>query len=190
MFEGQLNYLLDFTRNKAYDKEGIKTGFAILPKNRDNKKLQHIYDKIHYPEHSLGWESYLELENKYAFNNFNGPNSRKNIKFSVTVGANVSIQEIIDKVGHHLFMDKRIFIRWRGIQVLDTDSTQYLLGLNTNAFSEQVVQDLATRVFDKIKKELLKDAQVKEDVRFCITSGNPGGMPWSAWKEGGIRGTT
>ena len=67
------------------------------------------------------------------------------------------------------------------------DSTQHLLGLNTNAFSKQVVHDVATRVFDKIEKEMSKDTQVTEELRFCITLGNPGGMPWPALKEGDIR---
>ena len=106
-FEDNFMHFISFTRDKAYEDEG-GSGLTILPRDLTNKKAKHIYLKEHFPEHSMGWESYFELENKYAFNNWSSFVSRKTVKFSVTIGTKIPIQDIVDKVGHHLFMDKKI----------------------------------------------------------------------------------
>ena len=103
------------------------------------KKVMHLSDKNHSTDDSLGWESYLELENKYAFNKWARNANRKTIKFSVTVGAKFPVKDIIDTIGHHVFMSQGIFMRYKGIQILDTDSSQAILGLDTKALRERVV---------------------------------------------------
>ena len=137
-FADEFSGFLLFTRMNAFKDEG-GCGLTILPRKMDSTTVKHIYEKSHFPSHSLGWESYFELENKFAFNKFNPRASRKTIKFSVTVGAKFPIKDIIDQIGHHVWMDRRIVMRWKGIQLLDTDATYALLGLDTKAFSEYVV---------------------------------------------------
>ncbi len=128
----------------------------------DSTTVKHIYEKSHFPSHSLGWESYFELENKFAFNKFNPRASRKTIKFSVTVGAKFPIKDIIDQIGHHVWMDRRIVMRWKGIQLLDTDATYALLGLDMKAFLEYVVQEAAEKVFEQCEREMNGEQEVEE----------------------------
>ena len=151
-FADDFSHFLKFTRTKAFEDEG-GCGLTILPRKINSTKVKHIYEKSHFPDHNLGWESYFELENKYAFNKFNARASRKTIRFSVTVGAKFPIKDVIDKIGHHVWIDKRIVMRWKGIQLMDTDASHAVLGLDTKAFAEYVVQEAAVKVFAQCKKK-------------------------------------
>ena len=70
---------------------------------------------------------------------------------------------------------------------MDTDKSQYLLGLNTDVFLEYVVHNAAVEVFDECKRKMYGDKEVTEKLNFCMIADMPRGMPWSVWKEGGER---
>ena len=62
-FKDNFAHFISFTREKAFKEEG-GIGLTIFPRDLNNKKTKHIYNKDYFREHSMGWESYFELENK------------------------------------------------------------------------------------------------------------------------------
>ena len=51
-------------------------------------------------------------------------------------------------------MDRKIIFQWKGIQLMDTDKSQYLLGLSTEAFLEYAVHGVAVEVFNECESEM------------------------------------
>ena len=135
----------------------VKVGLGWL----FDKKLPHIKNRKDFPEHSIGYEYYFELDNKYAFSDWNINASSKINKFSVTVAAKFTIEAICDQISHHLWMDRKTSMRWKGIQLMDTDKSTTLLGLDTNAFAEYVVHEVAVKIFEECEAEMHGDVKVK-----------------------------
>ena len=104
------------------------------------------------------------------------------------------IKDIPEAIGYHLWMDEKISFRWKGTQLMDTNASMALLGLDTNAFAEYVVQETAVKVFEECETEMYGDTEVNEVINFCMITDNPAGMPWNnsfqsgeVWEDNGRR---
>ena len=77
LFDSQLSYFLHFIRKQACHGN---SNFIILPKDVDNKPLQYIRDKSHFPEHQLDYEwDYFYFDNTFAFSPMQQQNPKRMI---------------------------------------------------------------------------------------------------------------
>ena len=181
LFDSQLSYFLRFIRKRACHGN---TNFTILPKDVDNKQLQYIRQKSYFPEHQLDWEyDYFYFEINFAFASLQKQNPKRMIRFSMRVGGNFLIKDSLERVAHHLQMDRRINVKLKRVQQLLTDSSIAILGLDPDAFTTGVIMTITKKVFDQCESEMYGKKVRKEKLIYDIEAGNPFGMPWVEKKK-------
>ena len=87
--------------------------------------------------------------------------------------ASFPLQEIIERVGHHLQIDRRIQVKWKGVQLMETDTTCALMGINADIFSLQMVKKKSDIVLDRCESEMYGDMEVQEKLHYDMDTGNP-----------------
>ena len=101
-----MKHLLGFTQKHAF--KG-KSDFAILAKDKDDKKTPQIRSEKNFPDHQIVYMSdYMEFENDWAFSDFNKFSNSRIIKGSMRLGANYDIKDCLKQVAVHLQTDAKL----------------------------------------------------------------------------------
>ena len=100
------------------------------------------------------------------------------------VGGNHSIEDSLERVAFHLSVDENIFVKWKGVQQLLTDSSFAILGIDPEVFSLDIVMASTKKIFDKTESLMPGYKGTNTKLLYNISVGNPIGMPWIQRAEG------
>ena len=154
LFEHLLEHTVSFTRKHAM--KG-KTNLTILPYDINDTKTTHIRSRADFHDHQMECEDYFDFENPLAFLPMNRFNNRKTIHFSMRLGADFDIKKILSKVAHWLQIDKRIILKWKGVQLMSTMTEMTMAGVS-DLICPNEFKSVSDIVVERSEMEMYGDA--------------------------------
>ena len=140
------------------------------------------------PKYQVAMKGYFCIPNDNLFSNVQQENGRVVKGFGI-MGFKLDPQQCLEEASGDLrAMGRSIF--FKKCQEVDTVSNFIFLGV-PNLISEDTVKETVDKVLQKLEDELIRDdkdykltVRQKENwIKYAITKGYPGGMPWEDQAE-------
>ena len=132
----------------------------------------------------MDYEDYFDFENHLAFLPMNRFNNRKTIRFSMWVCANVDVKEILAKVAYWLQMDKRVVLKWKGVQLMSTLTQMTMAGVS-DLICPNEFRNVSDVVIERSEAEMYGEGfNNMGKINYDVFVGNPIGMPFIVRPEG------